>query len=58
MKITYDGEVDAAYIYLTAKIKEPETRQVDDDIYLDFDASKRLIGIEVLIKFFRESFLK
>ena len=48
MKITYDSEADAAYIYLTDKFKEPETRQVDQDINLDFDVGNRLIGIEVL----------
>ena len=48
MKITYDGEVDAAYIYLTTKIIEPVTRQVDEDIILDFDGTNRLVGIEVL----------
>ena len=48
MRITYDGEADAAYIYLTDKFKEPETRQVDQDINLDVDVVNRLIGIEVL----------
>jgi len=48
MKITYDSKVDAAYIYLTDKLKEPETRTFDDDVNLDFDASGRLVGIEVL----------
>ena len=48
MRITYDGEADAAYIYLTDKFNEPETRQVDQDINLDVDVANRLIGIEVL----------
>ncbi len=48
MKITYDPMVDAVYVYLTAKIKEPETRHIDEDINLDFDAKMRLVGIEVL----------
>ena len=48
MRITYDLEVDAAYIYLTDKITEPETIQIDDDINLDFDAHRRLVGIEIL----------
>lgn len=48
MKITYDSEVDAAYIYLTTEIIEPVTRQVDEDINLDFDGANRLVGIEVL----------
>lgn len=29
-------------------MKEPDTHEVDHDIYLDFDARKRLVGIEVL----------
>lgn len=48
MRITYDAEADAAYIYLTDEVKEPETRQVDEDINLDVDIANRLIGIEVL----------
>ena len=48
MKITYDSEVDAAYIYLTTEIIESVTRQVDEDINLDFDGANRLVGIEVL----------
>ena len=48
MRITYDVEVDAAYIYLSATVKDPETVQIDDDINLDFDANHRLVGIEVL----------
>ncbi len=48
MKITYDPEVDALYIYLCRDVRLPETRQVDEDIYLDFDEEDRLVGIEVL----------
>lgn len=48
MRITYDAKVDAVYIYLTHKLHQPETRQVDEDINLDFDIGGRLVGIEVL----------
>jgi len=48
MRITYDPEGDAAYFYISIKIDLPETRQVDSDINLDFDANDRLVGIEVL----------
>ena len=48
MRITYDVEGDAAYIYLTDTVTEPETVRVDDDINLDFDAGGRLVGSEVL----------
>ena len=55
MRVTYDPEVDAAYIYLReiepggsayTYIAEPEIRT--DMINLDFDRDGRLIGIEVL----------
>ena len=48
MRITYDAEADAAYIYLTDLINEPDTREADSDINLDFDVANRLVGIEVL----------
>ena len=48
MRITYDAEADAAYIYLTDLIDAPDTRDADTDIYLDFDSGDRLVGIEVL----------
>ncbi len=48
MRITYDPEADAAYFYMSIKIDLPETRDVDPDIYLDFDMTDRLVGIEVL----------
>ncbi|MCH7737764.1 MAG: DUF2283 domain-containing protein [Chloroflexi bacterium] len=48
MKITYDNEVDAAYISLTTEIIQPVTRQVDEDINLDFDGANKLVGIEIL----------
>ena len=48
MRITYDAEADAAYVYLTELVEEPETRTVTNDLYLDFDEHGRLVGIEVL----------
>ena len=48
MRITYDPEADAAYFYLALKTDLPETRDVDPDIYLDFDVDARLVGLEVL----------
>ena len=48
MRITYDREADAAYIYLVDDIHTPETRHVDEDINLDFDEHNQLVGIEVL----------
>ena len=48
MRITYDPEADAAYFYMSVKTDLPETRDVDPDIYLDFDVVERLVGLEVL----------
>lgn len=48
MRITYDPEADAAYIYVREKTQPPDTRQMDEDIYLDFDEANRLLGVEVL----------
>lgn len=51
MKIEYDREVDAAYICIVPEIKEGMTKKtvaLNEDIILDFDASGKLIGIEVL----------
>lgn len=50
MKVEYDKEADAAYIYID-EIKAGEakkTKQVDDNIIADFDDKGRLLGIEVL----------
>ena len=51
MKITYDKEADAAYIYLKGRIGNGEVKStisMNDNIILDFDADKKLIGIEIL----------
>lgn len=55
MKITYDSEADAAYIYLApiepggvAKTYACDPGEVGGTINLDFDADGRLLGIEVL----------
>ena len=50
MKIEYDEEVDAVYINLK-KIEKDEikrTIELDDNIILDFDEDKKLMGIEIL----------
>jgi uncharacterized protein YuzE len=56
MRVTYDGTVDAAYIYLQEKPGEGTGYTVDVDlggpgerprfgsIILDFDANERLVG--------------
>lgn len=50
MKVTYDKEADAMYIYLK-KIEAGEvedTIELNENIILDFDKDKKLIGIEIL----------
>lgn len=55
MRITYDKEADAAYIYLVpiaeggvAQTYPCDPTKVNGTINLDFDAEGRLLGIEVL----------
>lgn len=51
MRIEYDKEADAAYIYVNGEIKKGEaakTISLNDTINLDFDKDNKLLGIEVL----------
>ena len=51
MKITYDKEVDALYIYIKYPMKNgvvKKTRELNEDIIIDFNKKNRLVGIEVL----------
>jgi uncharacterized protein YuzE len=51
VRISYDKEVNAAYISLRERIGVggvKKTVPVDNDINLDFDSEDRLVGIEVL----------
>jgi uncharacterized protein YuzE len=50
MRITYDRDVDAAYVALgdTLAPGRTTTRDIGSGIALDFDADKRLVAIEVL----------
>ena len=51
MRIEYDKEVDAGYIYLVDTIDEGEavkTIELDSNIILDFNKEGKLLGIEVL----------
>ena len=64
MKVTYDKEADAAYIYMKDKIGKGEVKSTISmnenalagrcpqtpsfRFLLDFDANKKLIGIEIL----------
>lgn len=52
VEFTYDGEADAAYIYLNGPIPRGAARTAEvngrPDIYLDFDKDGRLLGIEII----------
>lgn len=56
MRVTYDADADAAYIYLVAEIPAGgvvrtvpvDPREINGMINLDFDADGLLVGIEVL----------
>ena len=55
VRVTYDRQANAAYIYLTSHMSPKVARMypcdpidVDGMINLDFDSEDRLIGIEVL----------
>ncbi len=47
MRIEYDKEVDAAYIYLVEDIGDGSVKK-NDNIILDLDKDGKLLGIEVL----------
>jgi uncharacterized protein YuzE len=49
MKITYDPEVDAAYIYLSEnRGGEVTTAKVNERVFLDYGPADELVGIEIL----------
>jgi len=47
MKIKYDKQSDALYIRLS-EAKYFESDELEQDVIVDYDKSKRVIGIEVL----------
>lgn len=51
MKIEYDQDVDAAYIYLEYPIKDGEVKQtveLNENLVLDLDNNGKILGIEIL----------
>ena len=50
MKATYDSEVDAVYIALEKERPKSvkQTISLNEDIIIDFDENKKIIGIEIL----------
>ncbi|MBN1377411.1 DUF2283 domain-containing protein [Candidatus Woesearchaeota archaeon] len=47
MKIEYDQDADALYIYLRNE-KVDHSKNVDDNTVIDFDEKGKVIGIEIL----------
>ena len=47
MKIEYDREIDAVYIYLQEK-NVAKTIELSEGVNVDFDSENKLIGVEVL----------
>ncbi len=47
MKITYDPEADAMYIYIN-KSKVKETKKINDNTIVDYDKEGNIVGIELL----------
>ena len=51
MKLEYDKEADAAYIYIDDPIEDggvKKTIELNENIILDFDKNNKLIGVEIL----------
>ena len=51
MRLEYDTNVDAAYIYLVYPLRKGQakkTKELNNNIILDFDAKGRLLGVEIL----------
>ena len=48
MKITYDKQVDAAYIYFIETARKVTNHQLSEDIWLDYDSDGHLVGMEIL----------
>ena len=56
MKVTYDHEANAAYVYIVDEIEDGgvaqtyccDPQEIDGMINLDFDSAGRLLGIELI----------
>ena len=48
MKLTYDKEANAAYIYLKRFKKVSKTVPVSNDLLIDFGSKGEILGIEIL----------
>jgi len=47
MRTTYDGEHDILYINIAEDRKAHDTQPLDDDIFVDFDEERNIVGIEI-----------
>lgn len=51
MKLEYDKDANAAYLYIVDSIKRggvAKTLSLNDNILLDFDKKGRVLGVEIL----------
>jgi uncharacterized protein YuzE len=48
VRMSYDTEVDALYIRLIDETVEVTTRQVSDDVAIDYAPNGAIVGIEIL----------
>lgn len=53
MKITYDSEVDAAYVMLVDRIQDGEVEEtrrfkINSEVNFDIDSHGNILGIEIL----------
>ena len=51
MRIEYDKDVDAAYIYIAGDIEDGEAKktiELNENIIIDFNEQGKLLGIEIL----------
>jgi uncharacterized protein YuzE len=48
MKITYDKQADALYVFLAIGTKVHRQQEVTPGFILDLDAASRVVGIEIL----------
>jgi uncharacterized protein YuzE len=47
MRTTYDSEHDILYIDIAEDRKVHDTQPLNDDIFVDFDEERNIVGIEI-----------
>lgn len=48
MRVEYDSQANALYIYLQENRRVAQTREIEDGLIVDLDKSGKVIGIEIL----------